>query len=89
MRLKSTPADKESGALTPAIFQILARLLFRYGKSKDDVQDSWVDARVAAFTLAAWFEDEETVLKVGPPVSGSIEASNSKEHFGAQRTGWG
>ena len=39
-------------------------------------------------TGAACFACDEAVLKVGSPVSGFIEGSNSKEHFGAQLTGW-
>ena len=31
----------------------------------------------------------EAVLKVGSPVSGFLEGSNSKDHFGAQLTGRG
>ena len=38
--------------------------------------------------VAACFAEEQSVLKVGSPVSGFIEGSNSKDHFGAQLAGW-
>ena len=103
-RLTLSLADKEHGTLTPALLQIVARLPFRYGKNRLETMDSWLDCRASAFmstrnslvrvfantipTGAACFACDEAVLKVGSPVSGFSEGSNSKEHFGAQLTGW-
>ena len=86
--IKRVLADHECGTKTPALFQVIVRLPFRYGKSRFETLDSWIDVRVSAFTSAAWFLDEQAVLKVGDPVSGFLEGSNSKEHFGSQLTGW-
>ena len=86
--IKLLPADRECGTKTPAMFQIIIRLPFRYGKSRLETVDSWLDCRVSAFTSAAWFADEQAVLKVGDPVSGFSEGSDGKEHFGCRLTGW-
>ena len=37
---------------------------------------------------AACFGEPQLFLKVGDPVSGFLECTNSKKHFGAQMTGW-
>ena len=81
-------ADHACGTKTPALFQMVIRLPFRYGKSRFETEDSWLDVRVSAFTSAAWFSDEQAVLKVGDPITGFLEGSNSREHCGCQLTGW-
>ena len=86
--IKLLPPDKECGAKTPALFQVVLQLPFRYGSTRGEGFDSWLHFRVSAFTSAACFDKASTVVKVGSPVSGFLESTNSKEHFGAQLTGW-
>lgn len=86
--IKLLPADKERGAKTPALMQIVVRLPFKYGKSRLETEDSWLGCRVSAFISAACFANTEAVLRVGSPVTGFLEGSNIREHFGDQLTGW-
>ena len=81
-------ADDECGTDTPAVFQVVVQLPFRYGSTKGEAFDSWLHCRVTAFMSAACFEEPRLFLKVGDPVSGFLECTHSKKHFGAQLTGW-
>ena len=53
-----------------------------------DWEYPFYDTKKAIPMGAACFDHDEAVLKVGSPVSGFLEGSNSKDHFGAQLTGW-
>ena len=80
-------ADEECGAETPALFQVVLQPPFRYGSTKWETYDSWLRCRGTAFTSAAFFEEHQLFLKVGDAVSGFVECTTSKAHFGAQLTG--
>ena len=85
--LKSNWAPSYFGTVTPALLQISAQLPFRYGKSRGETSDSWTRCRISAFISTDVFCPPIQMLRVGGPVTGFIEATNSKEHFGAQLTG--
>ena len=82
------PRDDTPGTQTPAMMQIVIQLPFSYGKTKAGTYDSWAHCRMSAFISAAAFGPPVATLRVGGPVAGFVENTNSQEHKNAQLTGW-
>ena len=86
--IKFLPPDEERGAETPALLQIVAHLPFRYGKTRAATYDIWAHCRISACVSTDAFDSPVQLSRVCDPVSGFVESANSKDHFGAQLTGW-
>ena len=75
------------GTVTPALLQIARQLPFRYGTSRAESYDSWTHVRISAFISTTAFDPPIQMLRVGDPVTGFIESTNSKDRDGAQFDG--
>ena len=83
---KAQTTDSE-GALTPLCFQVIAKLNFRYGDSDAEYADSFIWARVQAYSSLAALNQGIKPWEIGDTVCGIAERT-SKEMNTCQLVGW-